>query len=138
MLQIARQKLGDREVELVCADLLQALFELSGPFAAVGSTYALHHLEADEKESALRRIGELLLPGGVLAVGDLGFRDAADQDETVRDMLERGYHRLPAVLDDEYFWQVLPRVDAAAGWASARRLQRFSDLSIGFCVVRER
>ena len=61
MLAIARQRLGD-DVVIVEADLADPL--PPGPFDAVVSALAIHHLDDDAKRDLFRRIKAVLVPGG--------------------------------------------------------------------------
>jgi len=62
MLDLARERLGER-VETVVAYLADPLPE--GPFDAVVSALAIHHLADDAKQDLFRRIREALPPNGV-------------------------------------------------------------------------
>jgi len=61
MLAVARQRLGD--VPTIVADLTDPLPE--GPFDAVVSALAIHHLSDDDKRELFRRIRGALRPGGL-------------------------------------------------------------------------
>ncbi|MCU1484616.1 MAG: Methyltransferase [Actinomycetia bacterium] len=61
MLAVARQRLGD--VPTIVADLTDPL--PPGPFDAVVSALAVHHLTDDGKRDLFRRIRGVLRPGGV-------------------------------------------------------------------------
>ena len=67
MLEAARKRFADDErVELVKHDLAEPLPAL-GPFDAVVSGMAIHHLEHERKRSLYREVFDLLQPGGVFA-----------------------------------------------------------------------
>jgi tRNA (cmo5U34)-methyltransferase len=61
---------GDAAVELVAHDLSRPI-GLSGPFDAVVSGLAIHHLDDERKRSLFGEIHALLAPGGVFANLDL-------------------------------------------------------------------
>lgn len=63
MLEQARQLLAPREVELVVADLRDPLPD--GPFDAVVSALAIHHLDDRAKRELNGRVLTVLRPGGV-------------------------------------------------------------------------
>lgn len=67
MLDAARARFGDdARVELVSARLDDAL-PVDGPFDAIVSSLAIHHVEDDRKQSLYAEAAALLAPGGVLA-----------------------------------------------------------------------
>jgi tRNA (cmo5U34)-methyltransferase len=67
MLTAARKRFADDEhMELVAHDLVGPLPAL-GPFDAVVSSMAIHHLEHERKRSLYGEVFDLLNPGGVFA-----------------------------------------------------------------------
>ncbi len=131
MLALARPKLTGRAVSYVLCDVMDYVEAARGPWDAVVSTYALHHLEDDEKKSLIDTIAPKLCRGGVLAIGDLGFRDAADREAILAGLPEQR-----AAAEEEFFW----RMDLAMAWLAEHgldpTLQQFSDLSWGICARR--
>ena len=95
MLAVAKTKLPPA-TEYVVADLLEFV-DLAPECDVVMSTYAIHHLTADEKIGLLDGLYSRLRPGGRIAIGDLmvadrssvaGLRDALahpDVDEMFAD-----------------------------------------------------
>ena len=75
MLAVARTKLPPA-TEYVVADLLEFV-DLAPECDVVMSTYAIHHLTADEKIALLDGLFLRLRPGGRLAIGDLMVPDRA-------------------------------------------------------------
>lgn len=70
MLEAARIKLGARGEAFLCADLHDGI--PAGPFDAILSSLALHHLETDEeKRECFARIREAMAPGGVFWNADV-------------------------------------------------------------------
>jgi tRNA (cmo5U34)-methyltransferase len=63
MLAQAQRLLAPRELTLVVADLRNPLPE--GPFDAVVSALAIHHLDDEDKRDLCARVLEVLRPGGV-------------------------------------------------------------------------
>lgn len=125
MLDLARAKLSGRaDLELVREDLLRFAFQHARPTAAFVSTYALHHLTDPEKQELLARLSGVLVDGGLLAIGDLMFEDAA-----ARAAILEAHPELVADVDDEFFWDL----SLAKGWLSqlgfAVSTRRFSLLS---------
>jgi tRNA (cmo5U34)-methyltransferase len=67
MLEAARERFaGDERIELVRHDLAEPLPAI-GPFDAVVSSMAIHHLEHDRKRSLYGEVFDVLEPGGVFA-----------------------------------------------------------------------
>jgi SAM-dependent methyltransferase len=77
MLARARQKVPD--LRLIRAERDRALPRLAlPPFGAVVSSYVLHELLDERKVALIEHVlGERLVPGGVLAIGDIAFADEA-------------------------------------------------------------
>jgi tRNA (cmo5U34)-methyltransferase len=70
MIAAAREKLAGREADFVVGDF--ASVDLGGPYEAVVSSLALHHLEAEaEKRAMYGRIFAALAPGGVFVNADV-------------------------------------------------------------------
>lgn len=110
MLALAQEKLAGREnVEFVQADLL-AFFTADPPMVeavdVVVSTFAVHHLTSDEKESLLLAIGKHLRPGGRAVFGDLMVADAAAYRELLSRYQAAGDEDMVAALTEEFFWDV--------------------------------
>jgi len=62
MLEHARERLAGARASFLVADLRDELPD--GPFDAVVSALAIHHLEHDENRDLLRRVVQVLRPGG--------------------------------------------------------------------------
>ena len=63
MLDEARERLGDALGTVLVADMAQGLPD--GPYDAIVSALAIHHLPDADKRALLRRVHERLVPGGV-------------------------------------------------------------------------
>jgi ubiquinone/menaquinone biosynthesis C-methylase UbiE len=101
MLDVARRKLPAAS-EYVVADLLE--FGDRAPACdVVMSTYAMHHLIAEEKAVVLEALFGAMRPGGRLAVGDLMVADAG----MVSGLRRRLSHPdVEELFDDEFPWFV--------------------------------
>ncbi len=84
MIEQARERLTARQASFVVADLRDPLPE--GPFDAVVSALAIHHLEHAENRDLLGRVVEVLRPGGVYV--------NAEHVAGATPWLERSYRRL--------------------------------------------
>lgn len=82
MLDLARQRLKDRgDVRFVLADIYD--HEFDGPYDAVISSLALHHLIHDQdKKAAYRKIHDALRPGGSFFNADI----VLGSDEDIQEM----------------------------------------------------
>lgn len=79
---------GNDRIELVAHDLDRPL-TVSGPFDAVVSGLAIHHLSDTRKRSLFREIRALLVPGGVFANLDLVASSSQQQHERFRRAIGR-------------------------------------------------
>lgn len=106
MLEVAKEKLPDA-TEYVEADLLEFV-DRAPRCDAVVSTYAIHHLLADEKAALLGGLFAALHSGGRLAIGDLMVPSRAAVGE-VRARL--AHPDVDEMFDDEFPWFVDEAVD---------------------------
>ncbi|MDQ1533199.1 MAG: putative AdoMet-dependent methyltransferase [Actinomycetota bacterium] len=101
MLDIAKQKLPPG-TEYVETDLLEFV-DRAPECDAVVSTYAIHHLTADEKIALLDGLFLRLRPGGRIAIGDLMVADRA----AVAELRETLAHvDVEEMFTDEFPWFV--------------------------------
>jgi tRNA (cmo5U34)-methyltransferase len=99
MLAVARQRLGDG-VSLVTADLTEPL--PPGPFDAVVSALAIHHLGDEAKRDLFRRVHGVLRPGGVFVNAEQVAGPTPWHERQYAEAHERDARRLGS--DDEE-WQ---------------------------------
>ena len=76
MLEVARARLVEHDVEFVVADLLDPLPE--GPFDLVTSALAIHHLDGPGKAELFGRVADVLRPGGRFVLGDVILTEQAE------------------------------------------------------------
>jgi tRNA (cmo5U34)-methyltransferase len=101
MLDLARRRLEGRGARFVLADIHE--FDLDGPYDAVISSLALHHLVSDQdKKDVYRRILDALAPGGSFFNADivLGSSDAV-QEMYMMKWKEHMYRSFPRTEVDE-------------------------------------
>lgn len=101
MLAVAKTKLPPA-TEYVVADLLEFV-DLAPECDVVMSTYAIHHLTADEKIGLLDGLYSRLRPGGRIAIGDLMVADRSSV-AGLRDTL--AHPDVDAMFADEFPWFV--------------------------------
>jgi tRNA (cmo5U34)-methyltransferase len=75
MLEVARARLVEHDVEFVLADLLDPL--PGGPFDLVVSALAIHHLDGPGKAELFGRVADVLRPGGRFVLGDVVLAEGA-------------------------------------------------------------
>lgn len=129
MLDIARSKLGDR-IAYVQADLL-GFFDVPRRFDRIVSTYAVHHLEDDEKHELFRRVKNALTPGGRAVFGDLMFESAGGRDVAIAAFSAKGLTDVVDAIETEYFWLLDDVLPALRNLGFVVETQRFSELSWG-------
>jgi len=130
MLALARDKLAG-DVTWVHADLLAFFDNQTAHFDRVVSTYAIHHLVADEKNELFRHIRACLRPGGRAVFGDLMFESHRARQEALRAYTANGWTDVADAIEQEFFWLLdncVPQL-LRLGFSVATR--RFSDLSWG-------
>jgi 2-polyprenyl-3-methyl-5-hydroxy-6-metoxy-1,4-benzoquinol methylase len=65
---------------------LQELTSGAGTIDVVFSSYALHHLSRPDKETVLRRVVELLVPGGWFVNADLIVADSPELESRLQEL----------------------------------------------------
>jgi tRNA (cmo5U34)-methyltransferase len=85
MIELAKARLKSlaSRVKFVIGDFrkLQELAPGAGTADVVFSAYALHHLSRADKETVLRQVAELLVPGGWFVNADLIVADSPELEE---------------------------------------------------------
>lgn len=120
MLDEARQKLAavGQQVEWIEADISRGDF--AGPFDAVISAIAVHHVPPRAKPGLFRRLYAALRPGGCLVIADT-FRAATPAlDATYRQLRAAE----PASPDDDAAYEAF-RAQAGPAGGSATHLERY-------------
>jgi len=111
MLGHARAALPADRVELRVARLADPL--PVGPFDAIFSALAIHHLDGEGKDELFRRAAALLAPGGRLVVGDVVVpEDLAD----VVTPIDGDYDK-PSTVDEQLRWLAAAGLEASVAWA---------------------
>lgn len=121
MLAHAKTKLAARSLELVQDDALAWATESPAPLGSVGSTFALHHLEPDEKAALLQALTARMEPGARLVIGDLGFQDARSRAAFLAS--EDCPEDVRQAVSDELFWDFSAAETQlrSLGWRVRRR-----------------
>jgi tRNA (cmo5U34)-methyltransferase len=111
MLERARASLP-AAADLRVARLQEAL--PAGPFDAVVSALAVHHLTPAEKRDLFARVATVLRPGGAFVLADVVV---PDRPEDVLTPIEDGYD-LPDRLDDQLEWLRAAGLEPEVVWAA--------------------
>ena len=90
MIELAKARLMSlaSRVQFVIGDFrkLQELTSGAGTIDVVFSSYALHHLSRPDKETVLRRVVELLVPGGWFVNADLIVADSPELESRLQEL----------------------------------------------------
>ncbi|MBX7253617.1 MAG: class I SAM-dependent methyltransferase [Candidatus Promineofilum sp.] len=97
------------------------------PYDAIVATYVFHELPAADKLRLLRRLADdYLRPGGVIAIGDVGFADTAARD-AVRAAAGDDW-------DDEFFWIMSEDGPALAAAGFAVEVEQLSVCGLALAI----
>ena len=126
MLELARVRLREHShrVEYLVSDFrtMPAAVLEPGTFDVVISSYALHHLSADEKLSVLRAVVPAIRTGGWLLNADIVVADSPDIERRIQEIRVEGVtQRAPA--DDERFRSAVATSKYLADMEEAERDQ---------------
>ena len=132
MMQLAQEKLpSERPITYVQEDILAFFDQRRGPFAAVISTYTIHHLTEEEKALLFEKIAAALEPGGTAVFGDLMFANDAAKETYQAMCRATGQAALADDIDDEFFWNVETAVEKLQMLGFTVQTKQFSTLSWG-------
>jgi putative AdoMet-dependent methyltransferase len=134
MLALAQHKIVG-PVTWVHNDLLAFFDTPTTPFDRVVSTYAIHHLVADEKRELFARIRNCLSAGGRAVFGDLMFESAHARQRAQHAYRDGGWSDVAAAIDDEFFWLLDESVPELQRLGFLVETRRFSDLSWGISAT---
>ncbi len=137
MMGIAQEKLpADRPITYVQEDILAFFNRRRGPYAAVVSTYTIHHLTEEEKELLFEKIVAVLRPSGKAILGDLMFEDEEAKTAYLSMCRAGGQEALAEEIEDEFFWNLKTAVKKLQALDFAVQTRQFSDLSWGISAHR--
>ena len=101
MLELAKSRLREfsHRVEWVVSDFRALPTKLLEPdtFDVVISSYALHHLNAQEKLAVLKSVVRAIRPGGWILNADLVIADAPDIERRIQKAEEQSDREVPLV-----------------------------------------
>jgi ubiquinone/menaquinone biosynthesis C-methylase UbiE len=94
MIELAKARLTSlaARVQFVIGDFrkLQELASAAGTVDVVFSAYALHHLSRSDKETVLRQVVKLLVPGGWFVNADLIVADSPELESRLQELRVAG------------------------------------------------
>ncbi len=106
MIELAKARLTSlaSRVQFVVGDFrkLQELAPGAGTVDVVFSAYALHHLSRPDKERVLRRVVELLVPGGSFVNADLIVADSPELENRLQEIRVAGIVERARGLDNRF------------------------------------
>jgi putative AdoMet-dependent methyltransferase len=103
MLLVAKRKYGD--ISLRLGSFLDKPF-LENHYDIIISTYAFHHLNDLEKETAVNYMLKYLKPNGKMLIGDLMFESQEEILKKRDDFLSNGRVDLWEIIEDEYYTNI--------------------------------
>jgi len=106
MIELAKARLTSlaSRVQFVIGDFrkLQELAAAAGTVDVVFSAYALHHLSRPDKETVLRQVVELLVPGGWFVNADLIVADSPELESRLQEIRVAGIVERARGLDNRF------------------------------------
>ncbi len=108
MLEQAKRKLSGRaqQPQFVVQDLLGFFATNTMRYGVVVSTFAVHHLEQDEKQNLFSKIREVLHRPGVAVFADLMFAGGPAREQFLQQCRQFGRQSLAAEIEDEFYWDI--------------------------------
>jgi tRNA (cmo5U34)-methyltransferase len=100
MLEQARRRFANRSIRMIVSDFTEPL--PPGPFDAVVSALAIHHLSDEDKRGLFRRILPVLRPGGVFVNAEQVLGSTAEVDARYMALHE---HQARALGTDDAEWE---------------------------------
>ncbi len=82
LLRMAEQKVerwGERFDVRICENPFLEIPFFDNTFDVIASTYSIHHLTDDAKRLAVTEMKRVVRPDGIIIIGDVMFKDAADK-----------------------------------------------------------
>lgn len=135
MLAIAQEKLATRpDVTYEISDLLEWFDRTEDTYDVIVSTYAIHHLTADEKTLLFKILLPRLAPGGRAVFGDLMFRNETERIARLSAYRSTGRADLADDIEEEFFWDVDMAAAQLHALGFAVETRQFSDLSWGVAI----
>jgi len=130
MSEVAKPKLAHlSDVEFQHVDLLEFFDQNNKRFDVIVSTYAVHHLEEDEKQLLFKHLWQALKPGGRAVLGDLMLENQPAEATMIEKYQQLNMPGVYESIDEEWFWYVDTAVDGLKRLGFEVAKKRFSDLS---------
>jgi putative AdoMet-dependent methyltransferase len=137
MSEVAKPKLAHLgEVEFQYKDLLEFFHANSAQFDVIISTYAIHHLEEDEKQTLFQYLWKALKPGGRAVLGDLMLENQTAELAMIQTYKELKKFSVSEAIEEEWFWYVDSAVSGMEALGFEVTGKRFSDLSWAIAAVK--
>ncbi|MGN1386788.1 MAG: class I SAM-dependent methyltransferase [Bacillus sp. (in: firmicutes)] len=101
MRRIAEEKIKSSHVTFLDGDFFQ--FPADKAIETIVSTYAFHHLNAQEKAQAVKQYGKMLQIDGKIVFADTMFISENAHNEAIKEAESKGFRRLADDLRTEYY-----------------------------------
>jgi putative AdoMet-dependent methyltransferase len=117
MMKICRRK--HPEIPVILGDFLGIPLPPKS-IDLIVSSYAFHHLTAEEKTGAAQVMKRVLRPGGRIVIADLMFRNAAERNRIEKTFRQTGRNDIVEEYENEYpgYFEDLVKVFEKAGFST--------------------
>jgi len=127
MMNVAKKKFP--ELKLRLGEFLKLPFD-NGSFDRIISTYALHHLNDQEKRLAIKEMMRVLKENGRIVIGDMMFED----EESRRELFDRYTKEQIEEIEDEYYSDISVLREEFQKYGKMVDVQRIDELIYVVCI----
>ena len=132
MIKKAQTKLLNlNNIQFKICDFLEFFDSNSTKFDMLVSTYALHHLEDDEKEIFFQKAIPALKTNGHILIGDIMFLDHVEKQKIIQLYKQKGLNEALGLIENQYFWNISKTQTMLAKLGFTFRKFQISQLSWG-------
>ncbi|MEA5619086.1 class I SAM-dependent methyltransferase [Cronbergia sp. UHCC 0137] len=131
-LEIAKQNMAimDCETNFIPADFSESVSELAqnqqNKFDAILISFALHHLQLEQKDSFIANLKNLLTSNGIFILIDIVRQETEERESYINRYLE-GVQEYWSLLSPEEYWMVENHISSSDFPETQQTLQQISD-----------